>query len=397
MKNLNFEIETIKYEILQKEIVGKKIKELENLKTNLYINEKQAQIIDKKIEELKIENKAKQIKGITKLKKFRLNLKRTSEIDENPQFIYPNLLESGKNIMLFGESGIGKTLMCAAFANYALENRTISGAIFFDFDNGLISLKKRKYDQLAEIWGDGKFDYLLGYEIMQEMEPIEALKELVLDGLKNKDKMIVIDSGSHFVYDGTRNEREKLKEFFDVIRILRAQGANPIIIHHSHRVREGQTADYHGSFEWKRDLDYQILITKNEQSNTWLFHVKKDRDNLIEPKAFQYCEDTVSLIEVDFQESNVSRQEYIFIKGIQEILKDLGGKINQSDLMKETKVMRESLGLGDKRSIKWLQSWANKGKWYYEKVANEKNSIFYWIEDQTDKLAKVPNSYKIGA
>lgn len=392
MKNLNYEIEKIRFEVSQKEIVVKKINELENLKTNPSINEEQAQIIDKKIEELKIENKAKQIKGIAKLKKFRLSLERTSEIDENPQFIYPNLLESGKNIMLFGESGIGKTLMCAAFANYALENKTISGAIFFDFDNGLISLKKRKYDELAEIWGNGKFDYLLGYEIMQEMEAIDAIRELVLDGSKNKDKMIVIDSGSHIVYDGSKNERLKLKEFFDVIRILRAQGATPIIIHHSHRVREGQTADYHGSFEWKRDLDYQILITKNEQSNTWLFHVKKDRDNLIEPKAFQYCEDTVSLIEVDFQESNVSQQEYIFIKAIQEILKDLGGKINQSDLMKETKVMRESLGLGDKRSIKWLQTWATRGKWRCEKVASEKNSIFYWIDGQTDKLTKLPNS-----
>lgn len=63
-----------------------------------------------------------------------------------------------------------------------------------------------------------KFDYLLGHEILQEMEPIEALKELALDGEKNKDKMIVIDSGSHFVYDGSKNERQRLIEFFDVVK-----------------------------------------------------------------------------------------------------------------------------------------------------------------------------------
>ena len=106
----------------------------------------------------------------------------------------------------------------------------------------------------------------------------------------------------------------------------------------------------------------------------------------------EYDEENVSLTEVDFGESNISRQEYIFIKGIQEILKDLGDKINQSDLMKETKVMRESLGLGDKRTIKWLQTWATRGKWRCEKVASEKNSIFYWIDGQTDKLTKLPNS-----
>ena len=397
MENLNFEVEKIKYTIFQKEMNNKKIKELENLIKNQYISKKQAQVIHKKIEELKYESSNNQSQGIEKLKKFRLSLKKTSEIDENPKYIYPELLESGKIIMFFGDSGIGKTLVSAGFANYGLENKTISSVIFFDFDNGLISLKKRKYDQLAEKWGELKFDYLLGHEILQEMEPIEALKELALDGEKNKDKMIVIDSGSHFVYDGSKNEREKLKEFFDVIRILRAQQSTPIIIHHSHRVREGQTADYHGSFEWKRDLDYQLLITKNEQSNTWLFHVKKDRDNLTKSKAFEYDEENISLIEVDFGESNISRQEYIFIKGIQEILKDLGDKINQSDLMKETKVMRESLGLGDKRTIKWLQTWAHKGKWNYEKVASEKNSIFYWIDGQTNKLAKVPNTDKIGA
>lgn len=63
---------------------------------------------------------------------------------------------------------------------------------------------------------------------------------------KNKDKMIVIDSGSHLVYNGTKNERQKLKEFIDVVKILKNQGASPIIIHHSHRVRDSQIADYHG-------------------------------------------------------------------------------------------------------------------------------------------------------
>lgn len=397
MENLNFEIEKIKYKIFQKEIKNYKIKELEELLGNQFINNEQIKIVQQKIEELKYESSNNQSQGIEKLKRFRLSLKKTSEIEENPKYIYPELIESKKIIMFFGDSGIGKTLMCVGFANYGLRNKTINSVVFFDFDNGLISLKKRKYDQLAETWGEGKFDYLLGYEILQEMEPIEALKELALDGEKNKDKMIVIDSGSHFVYDGSKNERVKLKEFFDVIKILRNQNSTPIIIHHSHRVREGQTADYHGTFEWKRDLDYQILITRNEQSNTWLFHVKKDRDNLTKSKAFEYDEKNVSLIEVDFEESNVSQQEYIFIKEIKNILNDFNEKINQSDLIKESECIRKELGIGEKRFIKWLQIWAEKGKWNCEKIPSEKNSIFYWIEGQTNKLANLPNSDKIGA
>ncbi len=381
MKNLNYEIEKIKHEITQKEIQNHRVKELEKLLKNQFINNEQAQIIQEKINELKNESLNNQSHGILKLKKFRLSTEKTSMIKDEIQFIYPNLLESGKNIMFFGESGIGKTLMCAAFANYGLENKTIKSVVLFDFDNGLITLKKRKYDQLADKWGEGKFDYMLGHEILEEMEPIEALKELLLDGSKNKGKMIIIDSGSHFVYDGSRNEREKLKNFLDVVRVLKTQGSTPIIIHHSHRVRDNQIADYHGSFEWKRDLDYQILITKNEDMNTWLFHVKKDRDNLIEEKAFKYNEETITLEEVSYEESNISKKEFVFIREIQEILEDIGEKVNQSELLKESKAIRQSLGLGDKRSIKLLQSLASKEiYWKYEKIASEKNAIFYWME-----------------
>ena len=51
---------------------------------------------------------------------------------------------------------------------------------------------------LVDKWGDDKFDYLLGLKLFKEMEPVDALKELVLDSENNKDKMIVIDSGFSF-------------------------------------------------------------------------------------------------------------------------------------------------------------------------------------------------------
>ena len=392
MENLNFEIEKIKYEIFQKEIKNYKIKKLEKLLESQFINYEQIKIVQKKIEELKYESSNNQPQGMERLKKFRLSTNKTSMIEDEAQFIYPNFIEASKITMFFGESGIGKTLQITAFVNYGLQNKTVKSGIFLDFDNGLISLKKRKYDQLSEKWGEDKFDYLLGSEILQEMEPIDALKELVLDAHNNKGKMIIIDSGSHFVYDGTKNERQKLKEFIDIVKILKNQGATPIIIHHTHRVRDGQIADYHGSFQWKRDLDYQFLITKNEDTNTWLFHVKKDRDNLIQSKAFKYDQDNVLPIEVSFEESNMTRKESIFVKEIQEILKDFGEKVNQSELLKESKSFRQSLGLGDKRSIKWLQSFGEKGMLSYEKVASQNNSILYWFNDKVRNSPNLPNN-----
>ena len=110
MENSSYEIEKIRHEIFQKEMNNKKIKELENLIKNQYISKKQAQVIHKKIEELKYESSNNQSQGIEKLKKFRLSLKKTSEIDANPKYIYPELLESGNIIMFFGNCVIGKTL-----------------------------------------------------------------------------------------------------------------------------------------------------------------------------------------------------------------------------------------------------------------------------------------------
>jgi hypothetical protein len=391
MSDIISKIDTIKYSIYKKQQEMTQIKELEKLLNSPFINKNDIQIIENRILELKSESLNNNLKGIDKLKKFRLDSKKTSQINDEVQFIYPNFLEVGKTTMVFGESGIGKTLFMLAFANYALLNKNIASVISLDFDNGLKSLKKRKYDNLAEKWGEGVFDYLIGSQIIQEMEPLCVLKELALDGEKNKDKMIIIDSGSHFVYDGSKNERQRLKEFIDVVRTLKNQGASPIIIHHSHRVRDTQVADYHGSFEWKRDLDYQIQITKNEDLDTWLFFVKKDRDKLIESKAFKYDENNVLPIEVSFEESNVTAKESAFIKEIREILKDFKEKTNQTELLKESKAFRQSIGLGEKRSIKWLKLFAEKGIWSYEQVSDQHNSIFYFLNDKAKNQPNLPN------
>mgnify|MGYP003493930061 FL=1 len=391
MSDIISKIDTIKYSIYKKQQEMTQIKELEKLLNSPFINKNDIQIIENRILELKSESLNNNLKGIDKLKKFRLDSKKTSQINDEVQFIYPNFLEAGKTTMVFGESGIGKTLFMLAFANYALLNKNIASVISLDFDNGLKSLKKRKYDNLAEKWGEGVFDYLIGSQIIQEMEPLCVLKELALDGEKNKDKMIIIDSGSHFVYDGSKNERQRLKEFIDVVKILKNQGASPIIIHHSHRVRDTQVADYHGSFEWKRDLDYQIQITKNEDLDTWLFFVKKDRDKLIESKAFKYDENNVLPIEVSFEESNVTAKESAFIKEIREILKDFKEKTNQTELLKESKAFRQSIGLGEKRSIKWLKLFAEKGIWSYEQVSDQHNSIFYFLNDKAKNQPNLPN------
>lgn len=134
-------IETIKYSVFKKEQQVNKIRELEELLENPFVDQDDIKIIKNRILELQNEASNDLVRGINKLKQFRLNSNKTSHIDDEVQFIYPNLIEVGKTIMFFGESGIGKTLFILAFANYALINKNIKSVISLDFDNGLKSLK----------------------------------------------------------------------------------------------------------------------------------------------------------------------------------------------------------------------------------------------------------------
>ena len=50
--------------------------------------------------------------------------------------------------------------------------------------------------------------------------------------------------------------------------------------------------------------------------------------------------------------------------------------------------------VGQKKAIRWLREWADKGKWKYEQRVGKKNAIYYWLDinSETEKLAKLPNN-----
>ncbi|MDD3443597.1 hypothetical protein [Sulfurimonas denitrificans] len=67
------------------------------------------------------------------------------------------------------------------------------------------------------------------------------------------------------------------------------------------------------------------------------------------------------------------------------------GEMNQSEVLsylEKVKFLSE-YKVGQKKAIKWLQVWGDKGKWIYEQRPSEKNAIFYRLESEAEKLAKV--------
>ena len=91
---------------------------------------------------------------------------------------------------------------------------------------------------------------------------------------------------------------------------------------------------------------------------------------------------------------NISQRESKFVMYVIDVLED--GEMNQSEILSYLEKVKffSDYKVGQKKTIKWLQIWGDKGKWIYEQRANEKNAIFYQLKSESEKLAKLPNTEK---
>jgi len=340
---------------------------------NNILNESEANIIKDEIQNIKCKIASNDDGGLNKYAKYILSEDDLNNVNENQVYLYEKLLVKNSLHMFFAASGIGKSLISIALANECLYNNTVEEVVVLDFDMGELSLKNRDYENLFSTHKK-RFNYILGQNLLlNNIDPFQVLIDLSFD--KTVNRLLIIDSGSHIVYDGTNNERKSLIQFFSILKNIRKlTNTSILLIHHSHRTRNGEKADFHGSFEWKRDLDFQYVIRKNESQNIWLLEKTKDRDNLIENHAFKY--DDFKLTKVDYKTSNYDENDIYLLKEVNDIL-DIFIEINQNDLISETKSIRSKVGIGEKRFALWLKKMSSAGEFIREKKTHEKNAIVF--------------------
>lgn len=124
-----------------------------------------------------------------------------------------------------------------------------------------------------------------------------------------------------------------------------------------------------------------------------MVHPQKASRYDIKGRAY-FTENRKIVKEVDYDTFNITQRESKFVMYVIDALED--GEMNQSEILSYLEKVKffSDYKVGQKKTIKWLQIWGNKGKWIYEQRANEKNAIFYRLKSESEKLAILPNTEK---
>jgi len=359
--NLDEEIKQIEIEVRGKEAIEVKLKQLNELILKVRDEHKRDKILlkisqlQKKLEEF--EN-VKKIRNISELVKqhSRFNVK-IEQLNVKLEYLHLNFIVKGEMTLVAAPPASGKSLTSLKFADLFLSMKKVQYVYYFDFDNGFITLKERKLDELYE-----KHMGNLIYIHPQNINDSE-FNNLIVE-LQNCDLgevFIVFDTTKNFI-KGDRDKNKDVSKLMKMFKTLRDAGATILLLHHTNKpTRDLTELTYAGSSAWEEDTSNAFLLKKNDSKNTFLFQKFKDRVGDIKNIAFQLKDDQI--IEVDFDEaSKTDQDDQIHFAIIDFISKNR--KCSYSQILKNV----TNMGHGKDRVNKIIQE--GKGK-YWEATKNK--------------------------
>lgn len=308
----------------------------------------------------------------------------------NISWLIENMIPRQSIGVLIGASGVGKTTFVFNCCEKILEINPNVFIIFIDGDMALNKVKEMGIDKLMNLYKD-RFRYAGKTTDYFSNSAQNLLYDIALEQQKHPNRTYFV------VEDSLTLIAKKTRGFIDTNflykneKILRDFGGCSLIIHHKNKA--GIFAD---SQQIENYADYTYEIERNNFNSCIILHPRKaSRFNII-GKAFLTIDKKI-VNEINYEYANISFRESQFVHTIVDALED--GEMNQSEILNHLEKIRffNEYKIGQKKAIKWLQSWGDKGKWKYEKRPNEKNSIFYWIDEKQTNLLKLPNNDKIGA
>jgi hypothetical protein len=246
-------------------------------------------------------------------------------------------------------------------------------------------------DVLVEMDEDVRKEFL-------ELLPSETIAKRFVDYMDTDDAVDLIYDSPDRIYfvieDSLTLIAKKRRGFIDTDslykyeKILRQHGGSSLAIHHTNK--SGIFAD---TQQIENYADYTYLLERNEFNSSILVHPQKASRYDIKGRAY-LIENRKIVKEVDYDMFNISQRESKFVMYVIDALED--GEMNQSEILSYLEKVKffSDYKVGQKKTIKWLQIWGDKGKWIYEQRANEKNAIFYRLKSESEKLAKLPNTEK---
>jgi energy-coupling factor transporter ATP-binding protein EcfA2 len=299
-------------------------------------------------------------------------------------WLIPNLIPKQSIGVLIGASGVGKTTFVFNCCQMILKLHSNVFIIYIDGDMSGSKIKEIGIPKLMDEYED-RFMYAGKTNDYFSDRAQNLLQDIIREQEKYPERSyLVIEDSLTLVAKKTRGfiDTEFLYQYERGIRAL--NGTCLVILHKN---KAGVFADSQQIINY---CDFSYEIERNDFNSCIVLHPRKASRFDIQGKAF-LTEDRKIIKEVDYDTVNISLRESQFVNFVLDALED--GELNQSELLNHLEKIRffSEFKVGQKKAIRWLREWADKGKWKYEQRAIEKNKVFYWLDSQTEKLAKLPN------
>lgn len=296
-------------------------------------------------------------------------------------WLIPNMIPQRAIGVLIGTSGTGKTTLvmnlCSVIMS-SFEN------VYITYIDGDMSISKIKEHGIAMLIKTYNHRFMYGGKINNYLSDIaqNLLKDTALEQKKYPERIYFVIEDSLTLIAKKRRGFIDTDYLYKHEKMLRDFGGASLLIHHTNK--SGIFAD---TQQIENYADYTYLLERNEFNSCILAHPQKASRYDIRGRAY-LTEDRKIIKEVDYENFNITQRESKFVAYVIDGLED--GEMNQSEILSYLEKMKffSEYKVGQKKVIKWLQIWGDKGKWIYEQRPSEKNAIFYRLESETCKTAK---------
>jgi energy-coupling factor transporter ATP-binding protein EcfA2 len=337
-------------------------------------------------ERLKLENELI-INNLSISEKYKSFFYSYEEIENAPEttWLIPNMIPQRAIGVLIGTSGTGKTTLVMNLCSIILNSFENVYITYIDGDMATTKIKEHGIAVLIKTYSNR---FLYGGKINNYLSDIaqNLLKDTALEQKKYPERIYFVIEDSLTLIAKKRRGFIDTDSLYKYEKILRQHGGSSLAIHHTNK--SGIFAD---TQQIENYADYTYLLERNEFNSSILVHPQKASRYDIKGRAY-VTENRKIVKEVDYENFNITQRESQFVIYVIDALED--GKMNQSEILIHLEKVKffSEYKVGQKKAIKWLQIWAEKGKWIYEQSPSEKNAIFYRLESESEKLAKLPNA-----
>lgn len=308
------------------------------------------------------------------------------------QYLIDELIVKQEVTLIGAKPSSGKSLCLFAISNMVLLSEKIKVVVYFDADNGSVTLNERGIPELKKAHRS-KFRYIHDSSA-SKLEMFHVIK--ALESIDLHDYLIVFDSIKNFMPPGgDRSSNKEVSLLLEMPKRLRKKGASVVLLHHTNKPQKDfQELTYAGSSAFEEDVSNAFMLKYNAHRKAFIFKPFKNRVGQLQEKAFCYESDRKILKELDlFWAKETPENEMMRIEII-DFIKRFDGKPIYSQIMKHIC----DIGFAKDRVNEVIRE--GKGRfWLATKIKEQNNKDVFelMITEMSDKSDCLENTLKIGS